>query len=50
MEQCLKNTLEIQDLKDIILYVILIHIRNISHNMLMTVAEVVVTKYHQIQQ
>ena len=33
MEKCLKNILEMQKLKYIILYVLLIHTRNNSHHM-----------------
>ena len=49
-EHCLKNTLQTQELTDIILCVILIHIRSNSHHMLMTVASVVVKQHHIIQQ
>ena len=50
MEQCVKNVLEIQELTDIISCVLLMHIRNISHNMLMIVGEVVVMCHYQIEQ
>ena len=49
-EQCLKNILEMQELTDIISCVILIHTRNSSNNILMTVLSMVVTRYYQIKQ
>ena len=50
MEKCLKIVLEMQELTDINLRVILMKIRNISHNMLMTVSVVEVMHYHQMRQ
>ena len=47
-EQCLENILEIQELKYIILYILLIHMREYSHFMLMMVELVVVMQYHKI--
>ena len=40
--------LEVQELTDIIVRVILVHMRNIIHNLLMMVAAMVVMHYHQI--
>ena len=50
MEQRLKYILEIQELTDIILCALLMHMRNSSHRMLMTVETVVVNKYNRIWQ
>ena len=50
MEQCLKNILEMQELTDIILFVIFMHMIKNRHHMLMTLAAVMVTKYRQIWQ
>ena len=44
IKQFLKNILEMQDLTDIILCVILMHMINKTHNMFMTVAAVAVHK------
>ena len=40
--------LEMQELTDIILYILLINTRNNIHHILMKVEAVVVMKYHQI--
>ena len=50
VEQCLKNLLEIQELTDIIPCLILMHMRNSSHRILMIIEAVVVICCHQIQQ
>ena len=47
-EQCLKSTLEIQELKDIILCVLLMNMINNSHNMLIMVAAVVAIQHDLI--
>ena len=47
---CLNNLLEMQELADIISFVLLIHMKNIIRKPLMMVAAVVVMRYHQIQQ
>ena len=48
MEQCLKHILEIQELTDILLCVLLMHIRKNSHHMLITASTVVIRHCHQI--
>ena len=48
MEQCLQNKLEMQELIYVILCVLLMHMINNSHNILMAVSVVVVKQYHQI--
>ena len=45
-----EELLEKQELRDLISCVLLMHMRNSSHNILMMVAAVVVMRYHQIQQ
>ena len=50
MEKCLKNLLEMQELTDIISYVILTHMKKRTHSNMMMEAEVVVILYYQIQQ
>ena len=50
MEQCLKYIPETQELKDIILYVLLMYTRNNSRNTLMKLAKVVIMQYHKIIQ
>ena len=50
MEQGLKTLLEMQELKDIILFVLLIRMRNRTHNLLDMVSEVEVIFHHKIQQ
>ena len=47
-EHCLKSTLEIQELKDIILCVLLMNMINNSHNMLIMVAAVVAIQHDLI--
>ena len=50
MEKCLKISLEMKELKDLIACVLLMHMKKkIHHNMVMAEA-VVVIHYHQIQQ
>ena len=44
-----ESILEMQELTDIILYIILINTRNNIHHILMKVEAVVVMKYHQIR-
>ena len=46
MEQCFKYILEIQELTDIILCVILMHMINNSHNLFIIVSVVLVIHYH----
>ena len=50
MEQCWKNLLEMQELTDIISCVLLMHMKNIIHYILMMVAAVLVMHYNQIKQ
>ena len=46
----LKIILEIQELKDMNLYGLLVHMRNISHKLLIMVSMVVVIYYHKMRQ
>ena len=50
METCLKDLLEIQELTYIISCVILMHMKNSIHHILMMAETVGVVHYHQIQQ
>ena len=50
MEQCLDNILEMGELTDIISCVLLMHMENRSHHMLMSVVAVMVMFHHQVQQ
>ena len=50
MENCLRDLLEIQDLKDIISCVLLMHMKKSINNLVMMAAEVGVVHYQQIQQ
>ena len=46
VEQCLKNVLEMKELTDIILYFLLMHMRNNGYNILMAIVVMVVIQYH----
>ena len=50
METCLKNSLEMQELTDIISCVLLMHMKKIIRHHVIMEAAVVVIYYHQIQQ
>ena len=50
IEKCLRDLLEMQEMTDIISYVLLIHIKNSMNNFVMKKSEVGFVHYHQIKQ
>ena len=50
MENCLRDLSEMQELTDIISYILLMQIKKSIYHLVMMAAEVGVVQYHQIQQ